>query len=87
MEFSVHSLQKGKLAVHIVQAVFIVVSWILDIVVFRSDADIDGRLGWHFGVVCFPGKSSSFVLYAITYHRITANGLCSASSRSFPSFS
>lgn len=51
MEFSIHSLQKYKLAVHIVQLTFAVVIWILDIIVMRSDATVDGRLGWNFGYV------------------------------------
>ncbi|TAQ83390.1 hypothetical protein B7494_g8285 [Chlorociboria aeruginascens] len=52
MEFSIHKLQDGKLAVHIAQAVLILVAWILEIVVFRSSATIDGRTGWYFGL-CF----------------------------------
>ncbi|KAG9235407.1 hypothetical protein BJ875DRAFT_272380 [Amylocarpus encephaloides] len=52
MEFAAHQLQKIKLGVHIAQAVLIVVTWILEIVVFRSSAKIDGRLGWVFGL-CF----------------------------------
>lgn len=53
MEFSIHSLQKYKLAVHIVQLTFAVVIWILDIIVMRSDATVDGRVGWNFGYVWF----------------------------------
>lgn len=45
-----HKLQKIKLGVHIAQAVLIFVSWVMDIVVFRR-ASIDGRVGWHFGLV------------------------------------
>ncbi|TVY92219.1 hypothetical protein LAWI1_G003054 [Lachnellula willkommii] len=52
MEFGVQHLQMGKLGLHIAQAVFIFVAWVLDITVFRSSADIDGRVGWNFGV-CF----------------------------------
>jgi hypothetical protein len=51
VEFAAHHTQKIKLGVHIVQSVLILISWIVDIVVFRSDASIDGRVGWHFGVV------------------------------------
>ncbi|KAK6611047.1 hypothetical protein H4I96_02645 [Botrytis cinerea] len=49
MEFSIHNLQKYKLAVHIVQLAMAVVIWILDIIVMRSTATVDGRLGWNFG--------------------------------------
>jgi len=59
VEFAAHHTQMIKLGVHIVQSVLILVSWILDIVVFRSDASTDGRVGWHFGVVCFSGGSTS----------------------------
>jgi len=52
MEFEIHQLQTIKLAVHIAQLVFISVAWILDIIVFRSSASVDGRLGWAFGL-CF----------------------------------
>ena len=52
MEFEVHNIQKIKLVVHIVQLVLIFVSWVLEIVVFRSSANIDGRPGWYFGLVC-----------------------------------
>lgn len=44
-------MQKIKLGVHIAQAALIVVSWILEILVFRSSAKIDGRPGWFFGLV------------------------------------
>jgi len=50
MEFNIHNLQKYKLAVHIFQAVLMVTTWVLDIVVMRSTAIIDGRLGWNFGL-------------------------------------
>jgi hypothetical protein len=59
VEFAAHNTQKIKLGVHIVQSVLILVSWIIDIVIFRSDASIDGRVGWHFGVVWFSGGSTS----------------------------
>ncbi|KAF7927488.1 uncharacterized protein EAE98_005870 [Botrytis deweyae] len=49
MEFSIHNLQKYKLAVHIVQLAMAVVIWVLDIIVMRSTATVDGRLGWNFG--------------------------------------
>ena len=52
MEFASHQLQKIKLGVHIAQAVLIVISWILEIMVFTSSAKIDGRPGWFFGLVC-----------------------------------
>lgn len=52
MEFSIHNLQKYKLAVHIVQLAMAVVIWVLDIIVMRSTATVDGRLGWNFGYVC-----------------------------------
>ncbi|ESZ93690.1 hypothetical protein SBOR_5930 [Sclerotinia borealis F-4128] len=49
MEFSIHNLQKYKLAIHIAQLAIAVVIWVLDIIVMRSTAIIDGRLGWNFG--------------------------------------
>jgi len=52
MEFSVHRFQDGKLAIHIAQAAFIFVAWVIEIAVFRSSANIDGKLGWLFGL-CF----------------------------------
>jgi hypothetical protein len=63
MEFSVHKLQKAKLGVHIVQAILMVISWIMDIVIFRN-ASIDGRVGWHFGLVGFPH-------YPVDLHELT----------------
>ncbi|TVY47427.1 hypothetical protein LOCC1_G003065 [Lachnellula occidentalis] len=50
MEFGVQHLQMGKLGLHIAQAVFVFVAWVLDITVFQSSAKIDGRVGWNFGV-------------------------------------
>ncbi|KAM3067325.1 hypothetical protein ACMFMG_005316 [Clarireedia jacksonii] len=50
MEFNIHNLQKYKLVVHIFQAALMVTTWVLDIVVMRSSAVIDGRLGWNFGL-------------------------------------
>ncbi len=54
VEFDAHNLQKIKLGVHITQAAFIVVSWVIEIVVFHDSATIDGRPGWYFGVVRPP---------------------------------
>jgi hypothetical protein len=54
VEFDVHNLQKIKLGVHITQAAFIVVSWVIEIVVFNKSAAIDGRPGWYFGLVSRP---------------------------------
>jgi len=51
-EFDVHNLQKIKLGVHIAQAIFIVLSWVIEIVVFNKASSIDGRPGWYFGL-CF----------------------------------
>jgi len=65
MEFEVHQLQTIKLAVHIAQLVFISVAWILDIVVFRSSASVDGRLGWHFGLVRNEPNTFSAVISPI----------------------
>jgi len=50
-EFDIHNLQKLKLAVHITQAAFIVVSWVMEIVVFNKSSSVDGRAGWYFGLV------------------------------------
>jgi len=52
VEFDVHNLQKIKLAVHITQAAFIVLSWVIEIIVFHKASSIDGRPGWYFGL-CF----------------------------------
>jgi hypothetical protein len=51
VEFDVHNLQKIKLAVHITQAAFIVLSWVIEIIVFHKASSIDGRPGWYFGLV------------------------------------
>lgn len=52
-EFEVHQFQKIKIGVHIAQAVFIFVSWAIEIAVFKAkDSKIDGRPGWYFGLVC-----------------------------------
>ncbi len=63
MEFGVHQFPNIKLGVHIAQAVFIAIAWCLEIAVFRSSADIDGRAGWYFGLVrslnaCFASVDS-----------------------------
>jgi len=52
VEFDVHNIQKIKLGVHITQVAFIVVSWVIEIVVFNKASSIDGRPGWYFGL-CF----------------------------------
>ncbi len=51
VEFDVHNLQKIKLGVHIAQAALIVISWVVEIVVFNKASSIDGRPGWYFGLV------------------------------------
>jgi len=51
MEFSVHNLQKIKTGVHAVQLFLMLVTWIMDIVVFNK-ASIGSNVGWHFGL-CF----------------------------------
>lgn len=51
VEFDVHNLQKMKLGVHIAQAAFIVVSWVIEIVVFNKAATTNGKSGWYFGLV------------------------------------
>lgn len=56
-EFEVHQFQKIKLAVHIVQGLFIFVSWAIEIAVFKAkDSVIDGRPGWYFGLVRIPSS-------------------------------
>jgi hypothetical protein len=52
MEFSVDNLQQIKRAVHIAQALFIFVAWVIMIAVFHSALLIDSRPGWYFGLVC-----------------------------------
>jgi hypothetical protein len=54
VEFDVHNIQKIKLGVHITQVAFIVVSWVIEIVVFNKASSIDGRPGWYFGLVSSP---------------------------------
>ncbi len=54
VEFDVHNLQKIKLSVHIAQAALIVISWVVEIVVFNKASSIDGRPGWYFGLVSSP---------------------------------
>jgi len=54
VEFDVHNIQKIKLGVHITQAAFIVVSWVIEIVVFNKASSIDARPGWYFGLVSNP---------------------------------
>jgi hypothetical protein len=59
LEFDVHNLQKYKLGLHIAQAAFIVISWVLEIVVFRDATKVDGRPGWYFGLVsCQPDHNN-----------------------------
>jgi len=52
LEFGVQNFQTIKLGIHCVQSALILFSWILEIVVFRKAASIDGRPGWYFGL-CF----------------------------------
>lgn len=52
IEFDISQFQTYKMAIHIAQAAFIAIAWIIEIVVFRKAATIDGRPGWYFGL-CF----------------------------------
>lgn len=64
MEFNPHHFQHIKLALHIAQLVIIFVAWVIEIAVFRSSADIDGRAGWYFGLVCaVPPPRTIFTSY------------------------
>jgi hypothetical protein len=63
LEFDVHNLQKYKLGLHIAQAAFIIVSWVLEIVVFRSAAKVDGRPGWYFGLVSLQPDPNNHSLH------------------------
>lgn len=51
MELPIHQFPLMKLVVHMIQLVLVVVAWILCITILRSDADIDGRVGWYFALV------------------------------------
>lgn len=52
MDFlSVDNMQRGKLAVHIAQVVFIFVSWCIMIAVFRNAFFIAGGPAWFFTLV------------------------------------
>ena len=54
LEFEIHQFSTIKLGLHLAQALFIFVSWAVEIAVFKADKSvIDGRVGWHFGLVCF----------------------------------
>jgi uncharacterized membrane protein YagU involved in acid resistance len=53
IEFVAHQFQLYKLIVHLTQVVLFSVAWCLCIAIFRSTADVDGRLGWYFGLVGF----------------------------------
>lgn len=61
LEFEVHQFQTIKLGVHITQAVFIFVSWAIEIAVFKAkNSKIDGRPGWYFGLVRLPFACTCF---------------------------
>jgi hypothetical protein len=51
MGFSADNLQQIKRAIHIAQAVFIFIAWIIMIAVFHSALQIDSRPGWYFALV------------------------------------
>lgn len=52
--FSVDNMQRIKLAVHIIQAIFIFVSWCMLIAVFRGAIYVYGGPIWSFVLVCSP---------------------------------
>jgi len=53
LEFEIHQFQNIKVGLHCTQALFIFVSWAIEIAVFKAkNSKIDGRTGWHFGL-CF----------------------------------
>jgi hypothetical protein len=55
MDFlSIDNMQRGKLAVHIAQAVFIFISWCIVIGVFHNALFIYGGPAWFFALVCGP---------------------------------
>jgi hypothetical protein len=45
------NLQQIKRAIHITQAIFILIAWIIMIAVFHSALLIDSRPGWFFALV------------------------------------
>lgn len=75
MEFGIHQFQNIKLGVHVAQAAIMAVAWCICIAVFRSSADVDGRLGWYFGLVShqqpppkFDTKSTDSNSYPVLPH-------------------
>ncbi|KAH8597011.1 hypothetical protein B0O99DRAFT_619134 [Bisporella sp. PMI_857] len=53
LEFEIHQFQNIKTGLHVAQALFIFVSWAIEIAVLKDGkSKIDGRPGWHFGL-CF----------------------------------
>lgn len=53
VEFNRDRIPTYKLIVHIAQIVLSVTIWCLEIVVFKG-GDINGQMGWTFGVVSVP---------------------------------
>lgn len=63
MEFSVDSLHKLKIALHIVQAVFVFAAWCVEIALFTTvDTTIGKADGWYFGLVSCPDRIRSLDL-------------------------
>ncbi len=61
MDFlSIDNLQRGKLVIHIAQAVFIFVSWCIMIGVFRNAFLVVGGPAWFFTLVCWPLSAANF---------------------------
>jgi hypothetical protein len=52
MDISIDNMQRLKLSVHIVQAVFIFLSWCIIIGVFHNALLIVGGPAWFFALVC-----------------------------------
>jgi len=69
MQFSIRNFQDQKLVVHIVQAVFIFVAWVLEIAVFRSSASADGRPGWYFAVCFLTVPAIIFLTMTVRFPR------------------
>lgn len=59
VEFNHDKVPLYKLVIHSAQIVLSITMWILQIVVFRSDGDINGQNGWTFGVVRISQPSTS----------------------------
>lgn len=59
VEFNNEKIPLYKLLIHCLQILFSLTIWCLEIVVFKY-GEIDGRMGWTFGVVSFKISDIAF---------------------------